>query len=191
MYFKVSPGQFRYYHFWLDCTTPMSWKMFLVFGKGTAYYIKYLWCQLAVLSTNWHVRRCLSARDTVKHVNNRNVSFLYLQESKRENVRANSYAVSSVSCSLFTWVLTTYPLTELPTLWAGKEQTNTQLHHTILGIIKCKKLIFCIQAACHIWNMHFSWENTGLLSYQRHDNASDRRLVFSQSRRRSAVSTVN
>jgi hypothetical protein len=37
-------------------------------------------------------------------------SFFYLQKSKRVNVRANYYAVSSNSCSLFTWVLTTYPL---------------------------------------------------------------------------------
>jgi hypothetical protein len=36
--------------------------------------------------------------------------FLYLQESKRENVSANNYAVYSISCSLLTWVLTTHPL---------------------------------------------------------------------------------
>jgi len=70
VYFKVSPEQFRYYHFWLNCTILMSWKMFLVFGKSTACHIKYLWWQLAVLSANWHVRRCLSARDIVKQVNN-------------------------------------------------------------------------------------------------------------------------
>jgi len=65
------------------------------------------------------------------------VTFLYLQKSKRENVRANNYAVSSISCSIFTWVLTTYPLTELPTLRAGQEQMDKQqLHHTIPGIIK-------------------------------------------------------
>ena len=52
-------------------------------------------CRHVTLWNKWTTKTCL---------------FLYLQESKRENVRVNNYAVSSISCSLVTWALTTYPL---------------------------------------------------------------------------------